>query len=71
MLAYNLMNWFKEGVLGQGKVKRMAKWVRERFFYIPGKITRQRKWVLNLWQGYPWQEEYRKAEEKLEVLAFP
>jgi len=32
MLAYNLMNWFKEGVLGQEKVKRMAKWIRERFF---------------------------------------
>ncbi|MBT9163270.1 MAG: hypothetical protein DDT24_00175 [Chloroflexi bacterium] len=35
MLAYNLMNWFKEEVLDQKKVKRMAKWIRERFFYIP------------------------------------
>ena len=72
MLAYNLMNWFKEGVLGQKKVKRMAKWIRERFFYIPGKlIKRGRKWVLNLWQEYPWQEEYQKAERRLEALAFP
>lgn len=71
MLAYNLMNWFKEGVLGQKRVKRMAKWIRERFFYIPGKlIKRGRKWVLNLWQDYPWQEEYRKAERRLEALAF-
>lgn len=70
MLAYNLMNWFKEGVLGQKKVKRMAKWIRERFFYIPGKlIKRGRKWVLNLWQDYPWQEEYQKAEGRLEMLA--
>jgi hypothetical protein len=72
MLAYNLMNWFKEDVLGQRKVKRMAKWVRERFFYIPGKlIKRGRKWVLNLWRDYPWQEEYHKAEERLQELAFP
>jgi len=72
MLAYNLMNWFKEGILGQGKVKRMAKWIRERFFYIPGKlIKRGRKWVLNLWQDYPWQEEYQKAERRLEALTFP
>jgi Transposase DDE domain. len=72
MLAYNLMNWFKEDVLGQRKVKRMAKWVRERFFYIPGKlIKRGRKRVLNLWRDYPWQEEYHRAEERLQELAFP
>lgn len=71
MLAYNLMNWFKEGVLGHGEVKRMAKWVRWRFFYIPGKLVKRgRKWVLILWQDYPWQEEYHKAERRLEALAF-
>jgi hypothetical protein len=71
MLAYNLMNWFKEGVLGQGKVKRMAKWIRERFFYIPGKlIKRGRKWVLNLPLNWPWQEQYRKAEQRLRALVF-
>ena len=71
MLAYNLMNWFKEGVLGQRKVKRMAKWVRERFFYITGKLVKRgRKWILNLWQEYPWREEYQKAERRLEILAF-
>lgn len=72
MLAYNLMNWFKEGVLGQKKVKRMVKWIRERFFYIPGKlIKRGRKWVLKLWRDYPWQEEYQKAEGSLQALTFP
>jgi hypothetical protein len=71
MLAYNLMNWFKEGVLGQSKVKRMAKWVRERFFYIPGRlIKRGRKWILNLWRDYPWQEEYHEAERRLEGFTF-
>ena len=71
MLAYNLMNWFKEGVLGQRKVKRMAKWIRERFFYIPGKlIKRGRKWVLNLPLNWPWQEEYERAEQRLKTLVF-
>jgi len=61
MLAYNLMNWFKEGVLGQRKMERITKWIRERFIYILGKlIKRGRKWVLNLWQYYPWQEEHQK-----------
>ena len=72
MMAYNLMNWFKEGVLGQMKVKRMAKWIRERLFYIPGKlIKRGRRWVLKLWQDYPWQGEYYKAEGRLQALTFP
>ena len=70
MLAYNLMNWFKEDVLGQRKVKRMAKWVRERFFYIPGKLIRRgRNWVLNLERDWPWQKEYREAERRLEEIA--
>ncbi len=32
MLAYNLMNLFKELVLGQKDKKRMGKWIRHRFF---------------------------------------
>ncbi len=72
MLAYNLMNWFKEGVLGQKKVKRMAKWIRQRFFFIAGKLVRRgRRWVLNLPNNWPWQEEYRQAERRLEALGFP
>ena len=72
MLAYNLMNWFKEGVLGQKKVKRTAKWVRQRFFFIAGKLVRRgRRWVLNLPKNWLWQEEYRQAERRLEALGFP
>jgi hypothetical protein len=71
MLAYNLMNWFKEGVLGQKKVKRMAKWIRERFFYLPGKLVKRgRKQILNLPLSWPWREEYQKAEQRLEALVF-
>lgn len=72
MLTYNLMNWFKEGVLGQEKVKRMAKWVRQHFFLIAGRlVSGGRKLVLRLSEGYPWKEEYHKAECRLEALRFP
>lgn len=72
MLAYNLMNWFREGVLGQRKVKRMAKWIRQRFFFLAGKLVRKgRGWVLNLPRDWPWKEEYQRAEERLACLAFP
>ena len=71
MLAYNLMNWFKEGVLGQKKVKRMAKWIQERFFYIPGKLIKSgRKEILNLLLNWPWRREYQRAEQRLEALVF-
>jgi hypothetical protein len=72
MLAYNLMNWFKEGVLGQRKVKRMAKWIRGHFFFIAAKLVRRgRRWILNLPRSWPWQREYRQAERRLEALGFP
>lgn len=72
MLTYNLMNWFKEGVLGQGKVKRMAKWVRQHFLLIAGRlVSRGRRLILRLSQSYPWQREYQRAEARLEVLKLP
>jgi hypothetical protein len=72
MLTYNLMNWFKEGVLGQGQVKRMVKWVRQRFFQIAGRLVRHgRKLILRLSQSYPWKREYLRAEMRLEVLKLP
>lgn len=72
MLTYNLMNWFKEGVLGQQQVKRMAKWVRQRFFLIAGRlVSRSRRLLLRLSQSWPWKEDYLRAVERLEVLKLP
>ena len=71
MLAYNLMNWFKELALDQKKNKAMIKWIRNRFFLIAGKLVRTgRRLILKLSRSYPWQEEYRKAEARLETLQF-
>lgn len=69
MLGYNLMNWFKELVLGQDEVKRMAKWVRRRFLLIAGKLVRRgRRWILTLPRDWPWQKEYHRAEKRLMAL---
>lgn len=71
MLAYNLMNWFKEKALGQTEVKRMAKWIRGRFFFVAGKLVRRgRRWILNLPDSWPWREEYQQAEQRLAALRF-
>lgn len=71
MLAYNLMNWFKELVLEQKKHKAMIKRLRNNFFLIAGKLVYTgRTVILKLSQNYPWQDEYRKAEARLETLQF-
>ena len=69
MLTYNLMNWFKELALGQKQKKAMIKWVRSRFFLIAGKLVETgRCLILKLSESHPWQEEYQRAEARLEVL---
>lgn len=71
MLAYNLMNWFKEVVLNQRHHKTMIKWIRQHFFFIAGKlVSTGGRLILKLSQNYPWQTEYRKAETRLEALQF-
>jgi hypothetical protein len=71
MLSYNLINWFKELVLEQKKNKAMLKRLRNNFFLIAGKLVRTgRTIILKLSQNYPWQEEYQKAEARLEALQF-
>jgi hypothetical protein len=71
MLAYNLMNWFKELALNQQRHKTMIKWIRQHFFFIAGKLVRTGgSLILKLSQNYPWQAEYRMAETRLEALQF-
>ena len=71
MLAYNLMNWFKEVALDQRQHKRMLKWIRQHFFLIAGRLVSSGgSLILKLSKSYPWPEEYRKAEARLEVLPF-
>lgn len=47
MRVYNLMNFFKEEVLNQGKLKQMIQTIRDRLFLIPGRLAAtSRRWVL-------------------------
>ncbi|MGH7909335.1 MAG: transposase, partial [Thermodesulfobacteriota bacterium] len=71
MLAYNLMNLFKELVLGQSDKKRMGKWIRQRFLLIAGRlISSGRKFILKLQEDWAYREEYKDAEGRLEGLSW-
>ena len=62
MLAYNLMNWFKEKALGRKDKKEIAETIRWRFFWIPAKMaTSGRKVRLKLAKWWPHKGEFRKA----------
>jgi hypothetical protein len=62
MLAYNLMNFFKEEVLNQKNVKPMAQTIRDRIFLIPGRlVSTSRQWVLKLERTWAYRNEYEEA----------
>jgi hypothetical protein len=71
MLANNLMNLFKELVLGQRDKKRMGKWIRQRFFLIAGRLVRGgRRFILKLSEDWAYKDEYIEADRRLEGLAW-
>ena len=62
MMAYNLMNLFKEQVLGQHKVKETVQILRQRLFLIPGKLCRSaRRNILKLPEDWAHQDEFDAA----------
>ncbi len=62
MLAYNLMNFFKEEVLNQKKIKNTIQTIRDRLFFIPGRlISTSRKYVLRLEKSWFYRKEYEEA----------
>jgi len=66
MLAYNLMNFFKEEVLNQKKIKNMIQTIRDRLFLIPGRlISTSRQHVLKLEKTWFYRKEYEEALARL------
>jgi hypothetical protein len=66
MLGYNLMNFFKEGVLKQDQVKRMMQTIRERLFLIPARLIQTAgRWVLKQERGWYYRGEYEEALVRL------
>ena len=62
MLSYNLMNFFKEDVLNQKKIKNMAHVIRDRLFLIPGKlVSTSGRYILKLERTWAYRNEYEEA----------
>jgi hypothetical protein len=66
MLAYNLMNFFKEEVLNQKKVKNTIQTIRDRLFLIPGRlVSTSRQCVLKLERTWIYKKEFEKSLVRL------
>ncbi len=66
MFAYNLMNFFKEEVLNQKRVKNTIQIIRDRLFLIPGRfISTSRRWDLKLERTWIYKKEYEESLARL------
>jgi len=66
ILAYNLMNWFKEMALGQDSRKEMAGTIRWKLFWIPARLVKTgRRVILRLTNWWTYQDEFHHAQQVL------
>ena len=70
VMAHNLARWTTR--IGLGEPVATTKTLRQRFFSLPGRITRKaRRLTLHLPQGWPWQNHFNFALERLRALPLP
>ena len=70
VIAHNLARWTTR--IGLGEPVATTKTLRRRFFSLAGRLTRKaRRLTLHLPQGWPWQNQFNSALERLRALPLP
>ena len=70
VMAHNLARWITR--IGLGEPVSTTRTLRRRFFSLAGRITRKaRRLTLHLPQGWPWQNQFSNALERLRALPLP
>ncbi len=70
IIAHNLARW--TAYIGLGEQVMTTKILRRRFFSLAGRLTRKaRRLTLHLPQGWPWQNQFSFALERLRTLPLP
>ena len=70
VVAHNLARWTTR--IGLGEPVSTTKTLRRRFFSLAGRITHSaRRLTLHLPQGWPWQNQFSSALERLRALPLP
>ena len=69
-MAHNLARWTAR--IGLGEQVVTTKTLRRRFFSLAGRITRSAKRLTpHLPQGWPWQNQFNSALERLRAVTLP
>ena len=70
LLAYNLMNWFRERILRQRRHRHTARWIRATFLALPAKVIHSgRRWYLRLWREHPVREAWQQAWQRVQAFS--
>ena len=70
VMAHNLARWTAR--IGLGELVVTTKTLRRRFFSLAGRITRKaRRLTLHLPKGWPWENQFSHALERLRALPLP
>ena len=70
VMAHNLAHWTTR--IGLGEPVATTKTLRRRLFSLAGRLTRKaRRLTLHLPQGWPWQNQFSSALERLRALPLP
>ena len=70
VMAHNLARWTTR--IGLREPVSTTKTLRRRFFSLPGRLTRKaRRLTLRLPRGWPWQNQFSSALERLRALPLP
>ena len=70
VIAHNLARWTTR--IGLGELVVTTKTLRRRFFSLAGRLTRKaRRLTLHLPKGWPWENQFSRALERLRALPLP
>lgn len=70
VLAYNLLIWFQRMIADTHRSKERPTTLRRWFIYVAARLLfTNNKWVLALSEEYPYQQEWKRMEDRLAVLS--
>jgi hypothetical protein len=69
VLAYNLLIWFQLMIADSHRSKKRPNTVRVWLIYVAARLLyTNNTWVLALSESYPYQQEWKRMEDRLAVL---
>ena len=70
VLAYNVINWFRQRILRQRRHQHTARWIRRTFIELPARVVHSgRRWYLRVWRAHPIREQWQQAWQRVQAFS--